>query len=404
MNRPATEGVRRRLLAAIESVNAFQDRLVTRYFDRFSVAFAYWAFAAVFLYLGVQKVVPHRSTADVELATIGGLVGLPYIEFVTAVGVWQILIGVLFLLRRLRLCAWFFFSYQVFTFSTLVVLRRIVFQPPWLTVLGAEIPWALGSYSAFILKNLALAALFFVLASQELDTSDSSGRPPDEEGAAESWRLAPATLLAAVPATGFARASATRNRGEGAAASGHSTRLRDGVAAGRRYAGGVVDRVHAGQSYLVTNCFRPHGVAILYGAFAFVFFYFGFQKPAPVYSPVRTPLADFLPHFGIPLAAGMVFIGLYEMFLGLLFLFREIRVAFWFFYAHQAVTFLALFVVPFVAFQPPWLSVAGVEIPWALTGFGAFIVKNVVFVAAFTLLASIELGDLTTADAGEETG
>jgi len=158
-------------------------------------------------------------------------------------------------------------------------------------------------------------------------------------------------------------------------------------------ASSVGERVRAAQDALVANVFRPHGVTVLYWAFAFVFFYFGFQKPAPAYSPVRLPLSEFFPHFGIPLQAGMLFIGLYEMFLGLLFLFRQIRLAFWFFLPHQAVTFLTLLVIPHVAFQPPWVSVLGVEAPWALTGFGAFVVKNLVFVAAFLLLVSIELGD-----------
>ena len=167
----------------------------------------------------------------------------------------------------------------------------------------------------------------------------------------------------------------------------------------QRHVVGVVGAIHAGQDYLVENVFRPHGVTALYWSYAFVFFYFGFQKPASVFSPVRVPLTAFFPHFGIPLEAGMLFIGFYEMFLGLLFLFRQIRVAFWLFYPHQAVTFLTLFLIPHVTFQPPWIPIFGVEIPIAVTGFGAFVVKNVVFVAGFTLLASVELGGPTDDEA-----
>lgn len=169
----------------------------------------------------------------------------------------------------------------------------------------------------------------------------------------------------------------------------------------QRYVARVVDRVHTGQNYVVENLFRPHGVTALYWSFAFVFFYFGFQKPAPVLSPVRVPLTGFFEIFGIPVAAGMAFIGTYEMFMGLLFLLRQIRLVFWLFYAHQAVTFLTLLIIPHVAFQPPWIGVPilGVEFPIAVTGFGAFVVKNLVFVAGFTLLASLELGaDSETSD------
>ena len=362
--RTTTDRLASTATATVERVNALQDRLIARYVVPYSVTVTYWAFAFVFLYLGLQKVVPHRSTADVQLATVGGLVGVQYVPFVTFIGAWQMAIGVLFLVRRLRLAGALFISYQVFTFSTLVALRYIVFQPPWITVLGVDVQWALGAYAAFVLKNVVLAGVFFVLVALEVQPSG---------GGADEHRPEP-----------------TPDGG----------RAIDRIHSWRPNLGGIVERVQAGQDYLVTNVFRPHGVTALYWGFAFVFFYFGFQKPAPVYSPVRLPLSEFFPHFGVPLAAGMLFIGAYEMFLGLLFLFRQTRVAFWLFLPHQAVTFLTLAVVPFVAFQPPWVSVAGVSFPWALTGFGAFVVKNVVFVAGFALLVSVELGDRDSGQGG----
>lgn len=376
----------------VETGNALQDRLVAHYIEPYSVTFVYWAFSFVFLYLGLQKVVPHRSTADVQLGTIAGLLGLPYIPVVTFVGIWQIVIGGLFLLRRLRSCAWFFFSYQIFTFATLVVLWKIVFQPPWIPLFGFEIPWALGAYAAFVLKNLIFAAIFFVLASYEFETA--SAQPEGETGGSRS--LIPRVSAAYVHGPNFGQAvTAWSDPTEFLATRPFS-----------RYVSRVIERTHAGQNYLVTNYFRPYGITILYWSYGFVWFYFGFQKPAPAISPVRNPLADFLPYFAIPLAAGMAFIGMYEMFLGILFIYREIRIAFWLFFAHQATTFFTLLVIPFVAFQPPWISLLGVRFPWALTGYGAFVVKNIVFVAGFSLLASIELGVIsigTTSEREAET-
>lgn len=339
-----------------DALAAFQDRLVSDYVEPYGVTFAYWAFAFVFLYLGLQKVVPHRSSADVQLATVGGVLGVPYVPFVAFVGAWQMAIGAMFLVRRLRLAGVLFVTYQVFTFSTLVVLRYVVFQPPWITVFGVNVQWALGSYAAFVLKNLVLAGAFFVLVAIEVETSPGESAQPSAEPTTDGGRVI------------------------------------EPLASIRPNLSGLLDRVHAGQDFLVETVFRPHGVTVLYWSFAFVFFYFGFQKPAPVYSPVRLPLSEFFPHFGIPLPAGMLFIGAYEMFLGLLFLFRRIRVAFWFFLPHQAVTFLTLLVIPSVAFQPPWIDLFGVQFPWALTGFGAFVIKNVVFVAGLALLFSVELG------------
>lgn len=153
----------------VERANALQDELIQRYVVPYAVTATYWAFAVVFCYVGVQKVLPHRSTADVQLAIVGGLFGIPYIPFVAFVGAWQVAIGLAFLFRRLRLAGMLFFSFQFFAFGSLVVLRYVAFQPPYIPVLGFEFPWALGIYAAFVLKNLVFAGAFFVLATQEFD-------------------------------------------------------------------------------------------------------------------------------------------------------------------------------------------------------------------------------------------
>lgn len=167
----------------------------------------------------------------------------------------------------------------------------------------------------------------------------------------------------------------------------------------------TADRICRLQDRIVDRTFDRYAVPFTYASFAFVFFYFGIQKPAPVDSPVRTPVAVFVQKVSellstvplvdvqIPPETALVFIGTYEMFMGLLFLFQLIRVVFWFFLAHQAVTFLSIILTWRTTFQPPWLEVLGFELPWALGGFSAFVLKNLLFVAAFMFLASRELGD-----------
>ena len=164
---------RQHVVGAINRVNAFQDYLIRRYCVPYSITLTYWSFAFVFLYLGVQKVHPHRSTADVQLAIIGGLIGVPYVHFVAFIGLWQMAIGVGFLLRRLRFAGMLFVLYQVFAFGSLVVLRHVVFQPPYIPIFSLELPWALGVYAAFILKNLVFAGVFFVLAAHEYGEAGS---------------------------------------------------------------------------------------------------------------------------------------------------------------------------------------------------------------------------------------
>lgn len=175
------------------------------------------------------------------------------------------------------------------------------------------------------------------------------------------------------------------------------SQLRAGIGyytrASRRSARGSLYRLYAAQDYVLIHFFRPHGVTALYWCFGFLFFYFGFQKPSPAQSPVRVPLTELFMMFGIPVDVGMLVIGSYEMFLGLLFFFKQLRLAFWLFIPHMIVGFLTLALIPLVAFQPPYLAVFGMDIPWATTGYGEFVVKNIVFVAGFMLLTAVELGD-----------
>jgi hypothetical protein len=142
--------------------------------------------------------------------------------------------------------------------------------------------------------------------------------------------------------------------------------------------------------YLIS---RKQGVNIAYLSFAFVFIYFGLQKPLPVVSPVDTNISLLAYNIGVSSSFAIYFVGLYEIFLGFLFLFRLIKYAFWFFLAHQIVAFSTLLLLSKNAFQPPWITFLGLEMPWLLNGYSAFVLKNLVFVACFMLLFSAEYGD-----------
>lgn len=125
-----------------------------------------------------------------------------------------------------------------------------------------------------------------------------------------------------------------------------------------------------------------------------MFVYFGLQKLIPGnVAPVTESISLFVGAFGVPIAVAGPFIGLYEVTLGTLFLTRRLRLAFFLFLGHQVVTLLPLVVIPYHSFQPPWIAVGGFALPRSLDWFAAFILKNLVFVGAFMLLASRELGD-----------
>lgn len=166
----------------------------------------------------------------------------------------------------------------------------------------------------------------------------------------------------------------------------------------------VIHRIAKFEDYVINKYFVEHGAKIAFAAYAFVFFYYGFLKVLPgVSTPVETAVAAFVQGLGIPTLAVslglpysietiMLFIGLYEMTLGTLFVMRQIRAAFVLFFIHQFITLTTLIVAPEAYFQQPFLQVAGVGIPWLFDSFAAYVLKNTIFIGGFIVLLSLELG------------
>lgn len=135
-----------------------------------------------------------------------------------------------------------------------------------------------------------------------------------------------------------------------------------------------------------------------------MFFYYGLLKVIPgVSTPVQTEVAAFMQGLGVPtltaslglpysIGVVMLFIGLYEMTLGMLFATRQLRTAFVLFFIHQLTTLATLIVAPHAYFQEPFLQVAGIGIPWLFDAFAAYVLKNTIFIGGFIVLVSLELG------------
>lgn len=128
---------------------------------------------------------------------------------------------------------------------------------------------------------------------------------------------------------------------------------------------------------------EEHGVRATRLAFAFVFITFGAQKVVfPQGSPVDGTILTFaaaiwvLP--GVPIEWAPELVGIYEMILGGVFLRKRLAVAAALFVPHQLLAFLSFLITPDLAFGDP--------APFAFEVFGAFVLKNVVFVGAFLLL------------------
>ena len=161
---------------------------------------------------------------------------------------------------------------------------------------------------------------------------------------------------------------------------------------------GVVERAVELQDRIVTKYFNKYGTRIAFAAYAFVFGYYGFLKlQAPftgLSTPVRREVGHLvnilgLPELGISLTMVMVFIGIYELTLGVLFAFKKLRLAVPLFLSHQAVTLITLVIARAYYFQEPFLF----GVPWLFDAFAAYILKNTIFIGGFLVLAAVELGD-----------
>ncbi|MFC6951878.1 hypothetical protein [Halorubellus litoreus] len=162
----------------------------------------------------------------------------------------------------------------------------------------------------------------------------------------------------------------------------------------------TVELYSDGTDYVVDRIFVPYGTQIAFATYAFVFFYYGMLKIQAfltgMTTPVKGEVAHFvtalgLPEIGVSVGLAMLSIGLYEALLGLLFVFRRLRLAIPLFLSHQFVTFLSLVVARDFYFQDPFLF----GVPWLFDSFAAYILKNTIFVGGFVVLAALELGDRT---------
>ena len=146
------------------------------------------------------------------------------------------------------------------------------------------------------------------------------------------------------------------------------------------------------QEQRIEALFTRYGYSYARVAFGFVFVFFGAQKPlVPGASPVGYDVTLFATRLGLEALPGPitwipVFIGCYEMLLGVLILLGTIRLALPLFFAHQLLTLVAPFVVWDTAFREPYLHFGALTVPYAFDWFAAFALKNVLFIAAFCFL------------------
>ncbi|MFP4590335.1 MAG: hypothetical protein ACLFMX_00925 [Halobacteriales archaeon] len=134
---------------------------------------------------------------------------------------------------------------------------------------------------------------------------------------------------------------------------------------------------------VVQTIARDRGAVLTRMSFAFVFVTFGLQKViVPGSSPVDEPIMALASAVGlgaiVPLAWTPTIVGLYEVTLGVWFLVNRLKAALVLFVPHQLVSFSTILLIPSFVFDDP--------MPFAYDQFGAFMLKNIIFVGAFLLL------------------
>jgi hypothetical protein len=184
------------IASALDTLERFEHRLIDDLFAEYGTRIALAAYAFVFGYYGFLKVqapVTGLSTpVRGEVGHFASILGLPELGISLTVvmlfiGVYEMSLGALFALKKLRLALPVFLGHQAVTFLSLVVARAYYFQEPFL--LG--VPWLFDAFAAYILKNTIFVGGFLVLAAVELGdrdpepATDQSGRSETAAAAAD---------------------------------------------------------------------------------------------------------------------------------------------------------------------------------------------------------------------------
>lgn len=110
------------------------------------------ALFVIYFWFGLLKVVGMSSANPLVLELLGKT--LPFItftQFITLFGIFEIILGVLFLSGKFQKITFiFFFLHILTTFLPLIVLTGVTWQRAWVPTLEGQ----------YIIKNIALVVLF----------------------------------------------------------------------------------------------------------------------------------------------------------------------------------------------------------------------------------------------------
>lgn len=134
------------------------DYAIVRFMRHFGKPLARIAFFIIFFWFGILKLVDvspaNPLVADLLEKT------LPFItfeQFIIFLGIWEMLIGILFLIPHLeRLAILLLVPHIIVTAAPLILLPQITWQSPFVPTLEGQ----------YIIKNILIVALAFAIGSQ----------------------------------------------------------------------------------------------------------------------------------------------------------------------------------------------------------------------------------------------
>lgn len=126
------------------------DRFVSETMNKWSEPALRFSFAVIFVWFGILKPLGMSAAAPLVLRTVSWMPVFEPSSWLSIIGIWEVLIGVLFLFRQTtRLAILLLFLQMVGTFMPLFLLPEVTFQK-------SGVPISPSMEGQYIIKNLMI--------------------------------------------------------------------------------------------------------------------------------------------------------------------------------------------------------------------------------------------------------
>lgn len=161
-------------LQVTKKIIAVQDRIINETVRSKSPLLVQYSLAFIFFFYGLQKIAPGATPVFQPIEQL--LLQLPIspktATVINIIGMYELILGLLLAFGFLRLAFFPFFVHQITTQAVIIVFYDVYFVQPYLDLQFIELPWLIGSFAAFALKNIVFIAAFIFLCSHTFNFSE----------------------------------------------------------------------------------------------------------------------------------------------------------------------------------------------------------------------------------------